>query len=96
MWVVFISAGIYKLFSPKDEERIEVIMRIRWDKGYICPFCGSRDVILKGKKKGRPHIKRYKCNSCGKNFNDLTGTIFAKKRMSLGEMFYIIKNLKNS
>ena len=53
-------------------------------------------MILKGKERKRPYIQRYKCNSCKRHFNDLTKTIFSKKRMSLGEMLYIIKNLKNS
>ncbi|WP_048055545.1 IS1/IS1595 family N-terminal zinc-binding domain-containing protein [Methanotorris igneus] len=90
------SAKIYGLFIPGDKECIEVIRQIRWSRGYVCPYCNSRDVILKGKERNKPYIQRYRCNSCRRHFNDLTGTIFAKKQMSLGEMFYIIKNLKNS
>ncbi|WP_449288509.1 transposase [Methanocaldococcus infernus] len=70
-------------------------MRVH-DRGYVCPYCGSKDVILKGRGRNRSHIQGYRCSLCKRHFNDLTGTIFAKKRMSLGGMFYIIKNLKNS
>ncbi|AEF96165.1 transposase [Methanotorris igneus] len=90
------SVEVYKLFIPKDEECIEVIRRVRWGNGYICPYCGSKDVVLKGKERRKPYIQRYRCNSCKRHFNDLTGTIFAKKRITLGEMFYIAKNLGNS
>jgi len=41
----------------------------------------------------KTQIKRYSCKTCGKNFTDLTGTIFANKKLPLGEMFYIILNL---
>ncbi|WP_157209551.1 transposase [Methanotorris igneus] len=33
------SVEVYKLFIPKDEECIEVIRRVRWGNGYICPYC---------------------------------------------------------
>lgn len=90
------SVRVYKLFIPKDKECIEIVREIRWSNGYVCPYCGSKDVVLRGKERRKPYIQRYKCNSCKRHFNDLTGTIFAKRRLSLGEMFYIIKNLKNS
>ncbi len=88
------SVEVYKLFIPRDEECIKVIRNIRWSNGYICPYCSLKDVVLKGKERNRPYIQRYRCNSCKRHFNDLTKTIFSKKRMSLGEMFYIVKNLK--
>jgi transposase-like protein len=39
-----------------------------------CPHCGSDDVISWGKAGGRP---RYRCTSCRKTFNPLTGTPLA-------------------
>ena len=50
------SAEVYKLFIPEDKECIKVIRKVRWGNGYICPYCGSKDVILKGKE--RDHISR--------------------------------------
>ncbi|EHP83207.1 transposase, partial [Methanotorris formicicus] len=43
------SVEVYKLFIPKDEECIAIIREIRWSDRYICPYCGSKDVVLKGK-----------------------------------------------
>lgn len=37
-----------------------------------CPHCESIDCVGNGKYKDR---KRYKCKSCGKSFNELTGTV---------------------
>ncbi|EHP84822.1 transposase, partial [Methanotorris formicicus] len=45
------SVEVYKLFIPKDEECIAIIREIRWSDRYICPYCGSKDVV------------RYRCNS---------------------------------
>jgi transposase-like protein len=43
-----------------------------------CGHCGSDKYI----KNGRRHdLQRYKCRSCGKHFNQLTGTPLAKLRM---------------
>jgi transposase-like protein len=42
--------------------------------GRQCPHCHSRNVISNGNYKGR---KKYKCKTCGKNYNDLTGTPFS-------------------
>ncbi len=40
---------------------------------------------------GKSH--RYSCKKCGLNFSDLTGTVFANKKLPMGEMFYILMNL---
>lgn len=39
--------------------------------------------------------RRYSRNNCGTNFSYFKGTIFAHKRLPLGEMFYIFANLDN-
>jgi len=38
-----------------------------------CPHCGARRIVKNGKPGGRT---RYKCKSCNRNFNGLTGTAF--------------------
>ena len=38
---------------------------------FICPHCSSEEIVGHGNYMGR---KRYKCKSCKKTFNDLTGT----------------------
>lgn len=44
-------------------------------------------VVLKVKR------RRYSCKNCGLNFSDFTGTIFAGRRLPLGEMFYILAHM---
>jgi len=40
-----------------------------------CPHCASRQVVKNGSADG---LQRYKCHSCGKTFNALTGTPLAR------------------
>jgi transposase-like protein len=80
---------LYKLYIPKGEEYIKVLREIRWSSGCTCPYCGSKYVILKDRESYNRLLQRYKCNSCNTHFNDLTKTVFTKRRLSLGEMFYI-------
>ena len=53
---------------------IEVRKDIQEKDKFSCPHCQSEDVISHGNYRGR---KRYKCKSCKKTFNDLTGTSVA-------------------
>ncbi|MBN2890553.1 MAG: IS1595 family transposase [Bacteroidales bacterium] len=39
-----------------------------------CPHCKSHSIVANGKNKG---IQRYKCNNCGKNYSENTGTSLA-------------------
>jgi transposase-like protein len=50
---------------------IEVKANLQEKEKFTCPHCKGEEVIGHGKYKGR---KRYKCKSCKKTFNDLTGT----------------------
>jgi len=40
-----------------------------------CPHCQSNAIVANGRCKG---IQRYRCNSCGKNFSENTGTSISK------------------
>lgn len=50
---------------------IEVRKNIQQHSPINCPHCKSETIVGYGKYRDR---KRYKCKSCGKTFNDLTGT----------------------
>ncbi len=50
---------------------IEVRQRQQEKEEFICPHCQGEDIVGHGNYKGR---KRYKCKTCAKTFNDLTGT----------------------
>lgn len=49
----------------------QLITEINKDRPINCPHCQGSDIYGHGSYKGR---KRYKCKSCAKTFNDLTGT----------------------
>jgi transposase-like protein len=67
-----------------DEERCyEMIRQLRWPEGKaVCPHCAAKDVAKRGKADGSAR-QRYHCGGCGRQFDDLTGTIFAARHQSL-------------
>jgi transposase-like protein/DNA-binding transcriptional ArsR family regulator len=74
---------------PDTEDCLQALRRVRWPDGIRCPNCGSLDTIKKGTT-GKD-AQRYKCHTCERKFNDLTGTLFADHQLSLPEMFYILR-----
>ena len=85
---------INRLFVPRDEDCPKVIEEIRWGGQPACPYCNSTNVKRNGTYQRESLIvPRYKCNNCGKTFSPLTGTVFERHKLSLGEMFYIIKHM---
>jgi len=86
-------ADIFRLFVPKDADCVKVLEELRWKNGVECPYCKSRRVKKNGTvTRNAVSLQRYKCKDCGRTFTVLTGTIFEGRKLSLGEMFYIIKN----
>lgn len=80
-------------FSVPSDERITTIFRcIRWANGVYCPKCRSFEINNRGTY---GNLNRYTCKNCNTNFNDFTGTMFHKSKISLGEIFYILCNLGN-
>jgi transposase-like protein len=82
------------LALPETEECLQELRRHRWPNGIICPHCDSSDTIKKGTTS--KDAQRYKCHSCGRKFNDLTGTLFGGHRLSLPEMFHIIREMDDT
>jgi len=71
---------------PDEEECVNVLRRIRWSDGVVCPHCSSKSVIRSGR-----HLllyQRYRCKDCGRIFNDKTGTVFEGSRMPLRVWFF--------
>lgn len=81
-----------ELCIPEDDKALKIFRCIRWSDGFHCPECKSFEVYNRGYL-NKTKIKRYSCKTCGKNFTDFTGTIFANKKLPLGDMFYILLNL---
>jgi len=60
------------------EDVLRAIRAARFSDGVRCPRCGAQPCIRWGHGRGR---QRYRCATCRRTFNDLTGTAaaFAKK-----------------
>ncbi len=59
-----------------DAKCFEIIRNLRWAEGVECPKCGSRKVPKRGLHSNQAHRQRYRCQDCGKQFDDLSGTVF--------------------
>lgn len=59
--------------SPSTVDLTE-IRESRFSKGVHCPHCNGAKIKRHGLYRGR---QRYKCNECGKTFNDLTNSPMA-------------------
>ena len=59
-----------------DSACFDEVMALRWPQGAVCPHCGVKDVINRGKDGVEAEFQRYGCKGCGKRFDDLTGTVF--------------------
>jgi transposase-like protein len=55
----------------------ETVRQMRWPEGVTCPHCASQEVTKRGRDETQPARQRYQCGACGRQFDDLTGTIFA-------------------
>ncbi len=53
------------------------VRTLRWPNGVRCPTCDSPRVTKHGRDDTQPARQRYRCQSCGRRFDDLSGTIFA-------------------
>lgn len=66
-----------------DAKCFAVIRELRWPAGVCCPQCASRAINKRGFHTRQAHRQRYKCQSCGKQFDDLSGTIFEGHHLPL-------------
>jgi transposase-like protein len=61
-----------------NAQRYEAVRKLRWPNGKAeCPFCDSSSIICHGHDDTEPERQKYKCKTCDRYFDDLTGTIFA-------------------
>jgi len=59
-----------------DAKCFAVVRELRWSDGVRCPKCGSDTIHKRGFHTQQAHRQRYACQSCGQQFDDLSGTIF--------------------
>ena len=58
-----------------DAKCYAVVRELRWPDGVRCPECGSGKVKKRGYHTNQAHRQRYVCQGCGRQFDDLSGTI---------------------
>lgn len=61
----------------------EKIRSIRRPEGVLCPGCGGRSIIRRGKDDTQPDRRRYRCKSCHGRFDDSTDTVFEGRHQPL-------------
>jgi transposase-like protein len=66
-----------------DAKCYEVVRDMRWPEGVKCPDCESREIKKGGFHNRQAHRQRYECQSCGRQFDDLSGTILEGHRQPL-------------
>ena len=60
-----------------DQKCLESVRKLRWPAGVTCPHGDSRQVTKRGWDETQPGRQRYHCGGCGRDFDDLTNTVFA-------------------
>lgn len=58
----------------------------RWKEGLRCPRCGGKDCAVH-MRSGAGGRRKLLCRGCGRTFNDLTGTPFARSHLPLSVWF---------
>ena len=61
----------------EDAKCYQMVRDVRWSRGVRCPHCEAHKVVKNGHDTQEIDHQRYRCNGCGRCFDDLTGTIFA-------------------
>jgi transposase-like protein len=95
------SAGLVKIQDLIDDAKcFEVVRELRWPESVRCPHCDGEHVIKFGRDETQEHRQRYRCKSCGRCFDDLTGTIFEGHHLPLRTwilcLYFMGLNLSNS
>ncbi len=63
----------------------ELFRQMRWPNGAGCPYCESEAV--EEFCQYQEYFYRYTCQTCGRTFNDKTGTIFEQSKLPLTAWF---------
>lgn len=82
-----------------DTKCYETVRELRWPEGVRCPHCDAAQVTRQGRDTTRPARQKYRCKSCDRYFDDLTGTVFAGHHQPLGVwmlcLYFMGLNLSN-
>lgn len=82
-----------------DTKCYETLRELRWPEGVFCVDCRSLHISKQGRDTTQPARQKYCCKTCGRHFDDLTGTIFASRHQPLvawiGCLYLMGLNLSN-
>src|SRR5512135_1385040 len=89
-----------QIYHLIDEQKCyEEVRKIRWPNGVHCPYCDAKLVSKRGFHTHQAHRQRYCCQACGKQFDDLTDTIFEGHHLPLKTwilcLYFMGLNLSN-
>lgn len=59
-----------------DAKCYATVRELRWPEGVKCPHCGSAEITKRGHDERQADRQRYECQGCGRQFDDLSETIF--------------------
>ena len=69
-----------------DETQVIEVIESKFDADGKCPFCNHNRYYRYGFANG---LQRYRCRSCQRTFNSLTGTPFARLRQKNKWLSYL-------
>ena len=82
-----------------DSKCYDTVRQMRWPEGVSCPRCGSQGITKEGRDDTQHERQRYRCKSCSKRFDDLSGTVFAGHHQPLRAwilcLYFMGLNLSN-
>ena len=82
--MVIASLMILNIKNLLDNDRCyEAVRQKRWPNGIRCPHCDGTQITKQGRDSTQPARQKYRCNSCLRYFDDLTGTVFAGHHQQL-------------
>jgi transposase-like protein len=59
-----------------DAKCFEAIRELRWPNEVRCPDCRASAIHKRGFHTQQAHRQRYECQACGRQFDDLSETVF--------------------
>ena len=83
-----------------DAKCFEVIRELRWPEGIRCPDCQADTIHKRGFHSRQAHRQRYVCHACGRQFDDLSDTVFEGHHQPLRAwvlcLYFMGLNLSNA
>lgn len=69
----------------KNEDCLEYFKKIRWKRGFVCPYCGKKPCWTIA-----PNKYKYKCRNCGRQTSVTAGTFFHRTHLDMHKWFKAI------